>query len=108
MRNGRTCSRRDQPALPRDRDRREHPHDLAIVTRGKRKPFQSPRGLQRLLDAYNERSEETVTAPEVHLHELCLVASCLGQEIEEHGPDAPRVEAERNRLRGVLRRAKSS
>lgn len=83
-------------------------HDLAIVTRGTKKPFQSPRGLQRLLDAYNERSEETVTAPEVHLHELCLVAGFLHQEIEDHGPDAPRVAAERNRLRGVLRRAEEA
>jgi aminoglycoside phosphotransferase (APT) family kinase protein len=48
-------------------------YDLAIVTRGVRRPFQASGGFEKLLDAYNERAARPVLAREVRFHELCLV-----------------------------------
>jgi len=48
-------------------------YDLAIVTRGVRKPFQIDRGLERLLEAYALQGSE-IRKEHVHLHELCLMA----------------------------------
>lgn len=81
-------------------------HELAIVTRGVRRPFQIERGLARLLDAYSANGGQDITAAQVHLHELCL-AMCwyrdsLDPKLRSHPP-----EQELNRLRGILRRATS-
>ena len=51
-------------------------HDLAIVTRGVRRPFQIDRGLDRLLEAYAtaQGSHPHVTREHVRVHELCMAA----------------------------------
>lgn len=49
-------------------------YDLAIVTRGVRRPFQMARGLDRLLEAYTAPGGEPITPSRVHFHELCLSA----------------------------------
>ena len=46
-------------------------HDLAIVTRGVRRPFQVERGLEKLLEAYHRHGGTGVTIEQVRLHELC-------------------------------------
>lgn len=48
-------------------------HDLAIVTRGVRRPFQCPDGRARLLDAYNKDSPLTVSAEDLRFFELALL-----------------------------------
>lgn len=82
-------------------------YDLAIVTRGSRRPFQSERGLQDLLEAYNDQAGEPVTARQVHLHELCLVA---GWYLRDRGQGARKghLETHLAQLRNVLRRAESA
>ncbi len=75
-------------------------YDLAIVTRGVEKPFQSEDGLDRLLDAYHEAGGHPLTATEVHFYELCLAAKWYGQAIEE----GEAIDLALDRLRGVLQR----
>jgi aminoglycoside phosphotransferase (APT) family kinase protein len=77
-------------------------YDLAIVTRGARQPFQIDRGLQRLLDAYRAHGGPDVTPDQVHVHELCLLAGWYRDVLAEHGRVS--AAAERDRLRGLLRR----
>lgn len=48
-------------------------YDLSIVTRGARRPFQIPGGLNHLLEAYAARSSE-IKKEHVHLYELCMIA----------------------------------
>ena len=48
--------------------------DLAIITRGKRRPLGGRGTRQLLLDTYNELAPYPVTAERVYLHELCMVA----------------------------------
>jgi aminoglycoside phosphotransferase (APT) family kinase protein len=49
-------------------------YDLAIVTRGVRRPFQIDRGMDRLLDAYRSGGGAPVAARDVHFYEVCLAA----------------------------------
>lgn len=65
-------------------------YDLAIVTRGARRPFQAEHGLERLLEAYERRSGRTLTPSRVHLHELVLCAGFYEQEVECTAPGAQR------------------
>lgn len=52
-------------------------YDLAIITRGRRKPFGYADGQQRLLDAYNERAQSPLSANDVRFYELCLMAAWI-------------------------------
>lgn len=60
-------------------------YDLAIMTRGRRKPFGYADGLMRLIDAYNAHAKTPLSAAEVQLHELCLMAAwivdCEGEAV---------------------------
>jgi aminoglycoside phosphotransferase (APT) family kinase protein len=51
-------------------------YDLAIVTRGVRRPFQVGGGLDRLLEAYRTArgADPHVTREHVRIHELCMAA----------------------------------
>jgi aminoglycoside phosphotransferase (APT) family kinase protein len=51
--------------------------DLAIVTRGVRKPFKMAGGLERLLEAYREVGGSAVEMRHVRFFELCMVAGWL-------------------------------
>jgi aminoglycoside phosphotransferase (APT) family kinase protein len=86
-------------------------YDLAIVTRGVRKPLGMPGGLQRLLQFYNDAAEENISASAVVVHELLLHLNWLTEaaearsrnQLEGHGP-----EHYATLLEGILRRARSS
>ena len=64
-------------------------YDLAIVTRGGRRPFQIDRGLDRLLEAYAACAPE-VRKEHVHLYELCLLTrwyrDSLDPSLRSHPP----------------------
>jgi aminoglycoside phosphotransferase (APT) family kinase protein len=77
-------------------------HDLAIVTRGARQPFQIDRGLHRLLDAYRAHGGPDVAPDHVHVHELCLLARWYRDAVAERSHASAAVE--RDRLRALLRR----
>lgn len=81
-------------------------YDLAIVTRGVRRPFQVDGGLQRLLEAYAASGGSPVTAANVHFHELCLAAGWYREALEGKGAHPP--DTERQRLCGILNRAQSA
>jgi len=81
-------------------------YDLAIVTRGLRRPFKRSDGLQLLVDAYRRASGVELWEREIHVHELLLhirwhQASCRG---EGRHPRDVTLE----HLRGVLGRATRS
>ena len=81
-------------------------YDLAIVTRGVRRPFQIDRGLERLLDSYWAAGGAQVTQQHVYLYELCLVAGEYRASLEGQGGHKP--EQVMARLRSVLRRVTHS
>ena len=64
-------------------------YDLAIVTRGVRRPFKASGGLQRLLDAYAEVAAEPISAAQVRFHELCLSVGWYGNALEREGGEPP-------------------
>jgi len=77
-------------------------YDLAVVTRGVKRPFKQRDGLALLLDAYNEDAECEIFPEDVRLYELYLflnwyLESCKGEG--RHPPDVSR-----DRLRALLRR----
>lgn len=78
--------------------------DLAIVTRGARRPFQVSGGLERLMDCYNHRTGRRITVREVRLHELCLKAQLLLGTMQRYGDDSPAAECGRREFGGLLRR----
>ena len=51
-------------------------YDLAVVTRGARKPLQETGGLPRLLDFYNAAAGTSLAAHDVRVHELLLATKC--------------------------------
>lgn len=82
-------------------------YDLAVVTRGKREPFQIKGGLQKLLEAYNSRSGATLTPDQVQLYELCLLAGFYKQDCEEYGIGSAGAENTRAQMRNFLKRIQS-
>jgi len=80
--------------------------DLAIVTRGVRRPFQMARGLDRLLDAYAAAGGDPIKRSEVYFHELCLAAQWYREALEGRGSEPP--EQALAKLKGILRRAEES
>ena len=47
-------------------------HEMAIITQGKRRPFEVDHGLHKLLEAYEDAGGRHIKPEEVYLHELCL------------------------------------
>jgi aminoglycoside phosphotransferase (APT) family kinase protein len=82
-------------------------YDLAIVTRGVRRPFQIERGLERLLDAYAACSPRRIAASAVHLHELCLAGRWYREAVEGANAREPEDQALR-RVEQVLGRARAA
>jgi aminoglycoside phosphotransferase (APT) family kinase protein len=80
-------------------------YDLAIVTRGARRPFKLEGGLAKLLDAYERRSGMRIAVAEVRLHELCLLARFCLDDFRAFGRASPRAEDARRRFAALLRRA---
>jgi len=77
-------------------------YDLAIVTRGVKQPFQVANGLQQLLDAYRACGGTEVTASEVQLYELCMIAGWYRDALSGRGAHPPAHELDR--MRSLLRR----
>lgn len=81
-------------------------YDLAIVTQGVKRPFQLTGGMDKLLDAYHKCGGR-VSASEVHVHELCLLAGDYRHALGGRAPGRDRqhiVEPHLNRVRNLLRR----
>ncbi len=76
--------------------------DLAIVTRGVRRPFQIDRGMLRLLDAYHRFGGRTVEADHVHLCELFMLAAWYQSSLQSSRGEPPQHALDR--LRSLLRR----
>lgn len=80
-------------------------YDLAIVTRGVRRPFQVTGGLQRFLDEYNRHADRPLSRTDVHVYELCLRGKLYLDAVADHGPGSAHAESLRRAMMGVLRRA---
>ena len=80
-------------------------YDLAVVTRGVRRPFQIAGGLERLLDVYASAGGANVSAAQVRVHELSLAANWYREALA--GRAEPPGEA-LARFRAILRRALAS
>ena len=83
----------------------EPAYDLAIVTRGVRRPFQIDGGLERLLDVYAAAGGASVSAAQVRVHELCLAANWYRDALAGRAEPPDQALA---RFRGILRRALAS
>jgi len=63
--------------------------DLAIITRGKRRPLGGSGTRERLIEAYNAIAVRPVTLEAVYVHELCMVADEVAWAIEaDHAEQA--------------------
>ena len=80
-------------------------YDLAIVTRGVRRPFQMADGLDRVLGAYHEEGGAPLTKTNVHLHELCLIGGYYLASLQGDHPDP--ADQVLQHMRGLLRRAEA-
>jgi aminoglycoside phosphotransferase (APT) family kinase protein len=80
-------------------------YDLAVVTRGKPKPFDMGNGFASLIGAYTANGGKRIQASEVRVHELCLVARWYQETATEKGEtSATHILGQ---LRNVLRRARA-
>jgi aminoglycoside phosphotransferase (APT) family kinase protein len=85
-------------------------YDLAIVTRGARKPMGIPGGVQRLVQFYNEAAEDDISVNAVMVHEMLLHLNWLNKaakasddnQLGGHGP-----EHYATMLGAILRRTRS-
>ncbi len=75
-------------------------YDLAIVTRGVRRPFQLDGGFERLLEAYAAAGGANVSAAQVRIHELCLAAKWYREALAARTEPPDQALA---RFRSVLR-----
>lgn len=79
--------------------------DLAIVTRGVKKPFRDTHGRRRLLDAYNRLATTPLLLAAVHLHELIMAADWYRLACRDYGRRSPHAEEHRSFWRSTLKRA---
>jgi aminoglycoside phosphotransferase (APT) family kinase protein len=86
--------------------RGDQAYDLAVVTRGVRRPFQVNRGLERLLESYAAAGGAPLTAADIRFHEICLAAGWYRETLNGRGPEPP--DQALLRLRGILRRAREA
>ena len=77
--------------------------DIAIVTRGVKKPFQISGGLERLLEFYHQLSGRHIVAKDVHFYELCLALGWYRQTKCQQ-PRSGQVQADLARISAILRR----
>ncbi|WP_437310940.1 phosphotransferase family protein [Sorangium sp. So ce388] len=82
-------------------------YDMAIVTRGARRPFQIDHGLTRLLDAYATQGRPRIEASAVRLYELCLAGRWYRNALEGKGGGEPPDQSLRY-VERVLRRARAA
>jgi aminoglycoside phosphotransferase (APT) family kinase protein len=77
-------------------------YDLAIITRGVRRPFQIDNGLSRLLDAYARFGGQDVEVAHVQIHELRMAAQWYLESLRSRSGGPPDQALER--LKRLLRR----
>jgi aminoglycoside phosphotransferase (APT) family kinase protein len=65
-------------------------YDLAVVTRGVRRPFQLENGMARLLEAYARAGGAAIEREHVRVHELALAARRYRDALKGESPHAPR------------------
>ncbi|WP_437737411.1 phosphotransferase family protein [Sorangium sp. So ce1335] len=82
-------------------------YEMAVVTRGARRPFQIDHGLTRLLDAYAAQGRPRIEAPAVYLYELCLLGRWYREALEGGGEGEPPDQSLRH-LENALRRARAA
>jgi aminoglycoside phosphotransferase (APT) family kinase protein len=80
-------------------------YDLAIVTRGARRPFQVSGGLEKLLAAYRSAGGETISPVAVHFYEVCMTAGWVRDAMRSR--DQALVEHAAIPLQSLLRRITS-
>ena len=79
--------------------------DLAIVTRGVRRPLGVANGLQRLVFFYNEAAEQKISPSAVVVHELLLHLHWLAEsQTEKNRPGGHGPEHYSDLLGSILRR----
>jgi aminoglycoside phosphotransferase (APT) family kinase protein len=81
-------------------------YDLAIVTRGVRRPFQIEDGMDRLLEAYARAGGVEIERKHVRLHELALAARWYRDALSGENPHGPTQQLQF--LRSLLRRASAN
>ena len=82
-------------------------YDLAIVTRGAKRPFQQAGGLLRLLGAYNQLAVTTLVPADVHFFELELLIGDY-QHCRVAGSSPEHLGQRRRAIANLLRRADAS
>ncbi|WP_437840194.1 phosphotransferase family protein [Sorangium sp. So ce1153] len=82
-------------------------YDMAIVTRGARRPFQIDHGLTRLLDAYATQGRPRIEASAVRLYELCLAGRWYRNALEGKGGGEP-PDQSLGHVERILRRARAA
>ena len=76
--------------------------DLAVVTRGVRRPFQIERGLARLLDAYRAAGGVELRAEHVRLYELAMAANWYRESLAPDWNGGERPDAALARIKRIL------
>lgn len=79
-------------------------YELAIVTRGVKKPFQLGNGLNLLLNSYRENGGVNIEPKEISFYEICLHTSWYFQLIKEQ-PLSGQIAAELSQIASILKRA---
>lgn len=66
-------------------------YDLAIITRGSKKPFQVASGLELLIDSYLASGGQAIAKKNVHVYEILFVIGCYQRSLDRssggHGPE---------------------
>lgn len=78
-------------------------YDLAIVTRGVRRPLRARDGRRRLLAVYNEHARRPITLTGLRVHELCLQMAIYQQLVADGASPAHRAE-QVTIVKGILER----
>lgn len=78
-------------------------YDFAIVTRGRRQPFQTSGGIASLLEAYALAGGVELQPSDIHLHEIALAARWYKAVLSQ--PQLGDPKSQLDLLRGVFRRA---
>lgn len=77
-------------------------YDLAIVTRGVRRPFQVRDGLRNLLEVHGQHAPQELREEEVRFHEICLHLTAIRAAVRGEEAVEP-LESVLARLRNLLR-----
>lgn len=81
--------------------------DLAIVTRGKRQPFQIAGGLDRLLEVYAAAGGKVITRQHVRIHELAMAGVWYRDALQRPRGEGPPPDEELGLMRRILKMAGS-